>query len=409
MSFMSTWGYGMNCFLCGMMIQTGDQRFKGLAISERKYWDEKEVQRDHMVPASEVEETDFAKSSTQWTHFFRAGEQTIHPSRTQSCRREMYAEIALVVEGPPDSSLSLTGIGFHDSSVRAVVPASPEQACSVAPSCASHRKRQCKMFRVRDNSLIPVDINYNRLRFGYPVHAHCWTLVDNVIGLEVVKKNLHAFCETMYEYWSDHRGHWHTYVHQGTGPACRYKWRQPGVRQLEAMPPSIWTTRSHAPDSPLRLPKVQKMIQQVERRAEQPSRVGYRASSIVHLPLEFQIMIVDELYVPPDFSRNEVRGVRRALRALGWKLPDQYWISRCSMDLGFDVMEIPNVERVADWGEFCTTLEYSLAGSKWWCASGLALREAILNRLKAVQPRFLERVDCENEAVQLSDAPNGEI
>jgi hypothetical protein len=69
------------------------------------------------------------------------------------------------------------------------------------------------------------------------------------------------------------------------------------------------------------------------------------------------------------------------------------------MDLGSDVMGIPNIDRVTDWGEFCTTLEYSLAGSKWWCESGLALREAIFNRLKAVQPRFLERVNCENKAV----------
>jgi hypothetical protein len=263
------------------------------------------------------------------------------------------------------------------------------------------------MFTVRGNSLIPLDINYRRLPFGYPVHAHCWTLVDNVIGLDIVEKNLHAFCEVVYEFWSDHRGHWYTPVYHGTGLACRYKWRQPGVRQVEAKPPSIWSTRSHASDSPLRLPKVQKMIQQVEHRTEEPSRVGYRASPIVHLPLEIQIMIVDELYVLPDFSRNDVRGVRRALRALRWKLPDQYWISRCSMDLGFDVMGIPNIERVTEWGEFCTTLEYRLAGSKWWCESGLALREAILNRLKAVQPRFLERVHCENKAVGLSDATNG--
>ncbi|KAL3490302.1 hypothetical protein BJX62DRAFT_238282 [Aspergillus germanicus] len=384
MAFMSTWGYGMNCFLCGMRIQTGDQRFKGLAIPERKDWAEREVQGDYMVPASEVEESDFAKSSTQWIHSFRAA-----------------------VEGPPDSPLSLTGIGFHDSDVVAVVPASPEQACIVASSCASHGKRQCKMFSVRGNSLIPLDNNYRRLPFGYPVHAHCWMLVDYVIGLDVVEKNLDAFCEAGYEYWSNHRGH--TPVYHGTGPACGYNWRQPGIRQMEVRPQNIWTTRSHASDSPLRLPKVQKMIEQVGHRADEPSRVGYRASSIVHLPLEIHIMIVDELYVLPDFSRNDVRGVRRALRALGWKPPDQYWISRCSMDLGFDVMVIPNIDNVADWGEFCTTLEYSLAGSKWWCASGLAHREAILNRLKAVQPRFLKRVGCENKAVGLGDGPNGEM
>jgi hypothetical protein len=117
-------------------------------------------------------------------------------------------------------------------------------------------------------------------------------------------------------------------------------------------------------------------------------------------------MIVDELYVLPNFSRNDVRGVRRALRALWWKLPDKYWISRCSMDLGFDVMGIPNIDKVTDWGEFCTTLEYRLAGSKWWCASGLALRESILNRLKTVQERFLERIELEKDAVEISDASN---
>jgi hypothetical protein len=85
MTFMSTWGYGMNCFLCGMKMQTADERSKGLAIPERKDWAEKEVQGDHMVPASEVEETDFAKSSTQWTHFFRAGEQlSSHPTLSRA-------------------------------------------------------------------------------------------------------------------------------------------------------------------------------------------------------------------------------------------------------------------------------------------------------------------------------------
>jgi hypothetical protein len=70
------------------------------------------------------------------------------------------------------------------------------------------------------------------------------------------------------------------------------------------------------------------------------------------------------------------------------------------MDLGFDVMGIPNIDKVADWGEFCTTLEYKLAGSEWWCVSGLALRESIPNRLKTVQERFLKRVDSEIDAVE---------
>jgi hypothetical protein len=75
MSFMSTWGHGMNCFLCGMMIQAGDRRFKGLAIPERKDWAEKELKEDQLVSAPEVEETAFGKLSTQWGHFFRASEQ----------------------------------------------------------------------------------------------------------------------------------------------------------------------------------------------------------------------------------------------------------------------------------------------------------------------------------------------
>jgi hypothetical protein len=75
MSFMSAWAHGMNCFLCGMIIQESDGRFQGLAIPERKDWAAKELKKDHLVPATEVEETDFAKLSTQWAHFFRAGEQ----------------------------------------------------------------------------------------------------------------------------------------------------------------------------------------------------------------------------------------------------------------------------------------------------------------------------------------------
>ncbi|CEL06878.1 hypothetical protein ASPCAL10048 [Aspergillus calidoustus] len=185
MSFMSTWGHGMNCFLCGMMIQAGDRRFKGLAIPERKGWAEKELKGDQLVLAPEVEETSFGKLSTQWGHFFRA-----------------------IVEGPPDSTLVLTGIGFRENDSKAVVPASPGKACIVAPSCASHGKRQCKVFRARGRRIFPLDDNYSNLRFGYPVHAHCWMLVDHVIGLGIVEKNLRAFCETLYEYWSKHAQHW---------------------------------------------------------------------------------------------------------------------------------------------------------------------------------------------------------
>jgi hypothetical protein len=142
-------------------------------------------------------------------------------------------------------------------------------------------------------------------------------LVDHVIGLEVVENNLRAFCETMYEYWGKHAQHWQVNLPHPTDPACRYIWRQPGVHQPEAKAICPWSAKSHASNCPVHLPKVQKMIRQVASRSEETSRVGYPAQPLVHLPLEIRIMIVDEPYILPNFSRNDVRGVRRALRALG--------------------------------------------------------------------------------------------
>jgi hypothetical protein len=151
-----------------MMIQACDRRFKGLAIPERKDWAEKELKGDQLVPAPEVEGTAFGKLSTQWGHFFRASEQfdpwpaEEAPMRTLlSCGRSS------------DSTLSLTGIGFRENDSKAVVPASPGKACIVAPSCASHGKRQCKVFRARGGWIFPLDVNYSNLRFGHPAHAHC--------------------------------------------------------------------------------------------------------------------------------------------------------------------------------------------------------------------------------------------
>ncbi|KAJ0413851.1 hypothetical protein BJY00DRAFT_319413 [Aspergillus carlsbadensis] len=419
MSFVSTWASWMDCLLCGMRIEPGDIEFQGLAVRERPDWTQKELRGEHLVLATEVEETAFVKRSAQWAHFFRG-----------------------VIEGPrPDSPLSLTGIGFRETDNKAVVPASPDKASIIAPNCAPHRKHQYKFFRARgDPSSTPFDHNHKKLPVGYPVHAHCRALVDAVIGRDVVAKNLRAFCETLYESWDTIPNGWHGDLGcHSASPSCRYSWRQPGVRQLRVEPPYLWTSgrrykyaysnASHASDSPLRLPKVQGVIRRVARRVQEDERrVGYgygygygypatrsslasvasSSSSLVHLPLEIKIMIIDELYMLPDFSRNAVSLVRRTLHALGWNLPNSYWISRCSMDLGFDVMGIPNIDKVVDWGEFCTTLEYKLAGNRWWCISGLALRESILNRLKAVRGTFLKRVERENKAVEISEISNGE-
>ncbi|KAL2839119.1 hypothetical protein BJY01DRAFT_219435 [Aspergillus pseudoustus] len=222
--------------------------------------------------------------------------------------------------------------------------------------------------------------------------------MGRVVPLQLVDHNLRAFVGAMCEYWEAHMGTWNVAMSHEMGRPCIYRWRQSSVKLADVRTRYRRRVEHHLSDSPLRPPKLQAILEQVAgwgRKAEE--QIVKPTLRKPHLPLEVQIMIIDELYKVPHFNRNRVRDVRNLLRAFQWTLPDQYWISRCNLDLGFDIMGIPNMENVTDWGDFCTTLQYKLPGSTWWCTSGLALREAVLYRLKVVKEGFLKRVEGTNE------------
>ncbi|OOO14214.1 Histone core domain protein [Aspergillus oryzae] len=169
-----------------------------------------------------------------------------------------------------------------------------------------------------------------RERIGYPIHAHCWVILDRVIGHEMVQKHLREFTRAVEAYWS-----------QCTG------------------------------------------VGRVELR---------RDSVIVNPPLDVAILIVDQIYGSRPCSLEMLRDTRNLLEAFQWKLPDTYWRTRCESRLVFEMDDLIRENRPVNWKEFCLGLEELLLDKDWFCNSGMRIRLRTLTSLGGIKECFLDLV-----------------
>ena len=139
---------------------------------------------------------------------------------------------------------------------------------------------------------------YKGKNFGFPVHVHCWVLLNHVIPTKLIESNMEKLVRAAQKYWRS-RGLW------GAQDFQLSLWRPKQLRFRARS--SYWRRKDWSPKgsnyacdiyrNPLMVPEVQKAIDSA--RKTKKERVQSRYSDV---PLEVAIMIA-ELICPIDYTR----------------------------------------------------------------------------------------------------------
>jgi hypothetical protein len=117
-------------------------------------------------------------------------------------------------------------------------------------------------------------------QIGYAVHAHCWILVDRIIGFELVEDNLKIFLNTVEKFWAENVELWH-----------RDPWYEPGSpvssRTSDSLDEPTW-------ENPAILPRIQEIVEKAIRQPYADSQSRQTLSSAVsHIPFDIAIQLVE--------------------------------------------------------------------------------------------------------------------
>ncbi|RDW74542.1 uncharacterized protein DSM5745_07204 [Aspergillus mulundensis] len=385
----------LTCIVCGMETSSWTPN---KIDKERPDWRKMREQNPHqpvIIPASDLEAVDFIgeELATLWAAFYRA-----------------------IIDDPTTNSLFISGINRKgDCTCPGPVINDPDKACVFFMP----RRRGRAQSRFTD--FHPVNMSgydKNRAagkRIGYAIHAACWLLLDRVIGADLVTNNLRAFVDTVSAFWKKpaNRCSWETESIWEVGPPeqdpqCWYEPDSVGLRKIEEVGeldedgyPREFTKRDiHAPNNPFRIVDIAELVGRVAlpKQGEgvdgsfQPNGTSSAIAAICCLPTDIALLIVDTIYTTREFCRARVQDTRNLLRATGWVLPRSYWVARCNPAVVFEVQDLLDSGKAADWAALCLGLEELQLHPDWYCNSGLNHRRKILGFLAEIKEGFAERL-----------------
>ncbi|KAL4882475.1 hypothetical protein BJY04DRAFT_217385 [Aspergillus karnatakaensis] len=365
------WDRYLTCLICGSDIADYNPRF----ISSRKDWvrlKRRRRWRSTIVPAKEIEEDDFASNPQD-------------------------------SPGPPDKRI----LPLRNW-LRLVLPALPlrsgdENRARIAGIIL---KTDCWNVHYYMANIMGHDENREAgQRIGYPVHAHCWKLANQIIGPGMVKPNLAVLVQSIESFWQNNFANWK--FRPGT---CALKHDQrPRRRRVQK---HEWgTARFHGPamvNEPEGLLRIRDLEAVATRYivTNQPHRqpTPSLASSYTNIPVDIAMNIMDMVLGdsrPGYVQEQSIRDARNTLAAFQWKLPDEFWIARTmeaqSMLLignGGARDDLVNL----DWNRFGPAY-YSLTRRPHWLEkSGSNHLARVLGILDQVERIFNEAIAKENAA-----------
>ncbi|KAL4865330.1 hypothetical protein BDV12DRAFT_200272 [Aspergillus spectabilis] len=354
------WDRHLTCVICGADIPDYNPRFLG----NRSDWarlNKKRHGRSVIVPATEVEETDLTRYPEEWMQFHRA---ILYDSAT--------------------TEYSISGITCGTSAQPwRSVPWDADKA-RIAGRVLGNDRWNANYYMA---NLKGHDENREAgRRIGYPVHAHCWLLLDRVIGLDFVKQNLREFIYTVEAFWSEHWIDWK--VKLGTPWSVASKHVVPVAVKYNKNTLFPAARMANQPCSPCKSRDLEDLVSR-SIFGGSPSRAARPAlaASYTNIPVDIALNIVDMLYTGRPLCREGVYDTRNLLNALQWKLPDSYWI-RKSIEHRSALFEAEG--RVApgspfDWATFSLGFQALMVRPNWFCKSGVCHRQRvlfILNRMK---------------------------
>lgn len=313
----------------------------------------------------------------------------------------------LVLDDPKTNKLQISGIshGYFGWYPRPA-PVDPNRAVIYRGAIREDRR-----WNVEFHMANLFEPDWNREageRVGYPIHVHCWLLLDRFIAHNVIKQNLRLFIQVIEEFWKANKEEWGRWVLHIPGDpdpemdGCY----EDGIHWLKRQsdvpkPMNIRVLDDeksrpvHWPANPLRIPDIQELTERVTR-SYNHLRLDRHPAKAANLPLDIAMIIIDTIYQSQPHSRQRIEDTRNILVAFGWILPNAYWQSRCNPQLVFEVDDLIKAGPVIDWAEFCLGLEELLLDEDWYCNSGLNNRGRILKLFKGIKEQFDKTIKQEN-------------
>lgn len=220
------------------------------------------------------------------------------------------------------------------------------------------------------------DRNQNFYPHGFPVHAYCWRVIDQIIG-SVAEEELDLFVQTLRERWQKRPFEVNRCV------VNRY-WAGKDPEYGVLIPQCLIAT-ADPEDIPEMKDIVDRAIKETARKQER-SKLGSRGH--FDLPLDIQLLVID--YLRPRDARN-------ALAGLGWQVPLSYWRGRCSSAIKY-IHEIEDAKSKEIDLEFLyqEVEELFSKNNKKKASYGLKNRKRIFRILEGTKKLFFSRLAEKN-------------
>ncbi|KAG2414037.1 hypothetical protein HFD88_003228 [Aspergillus terreus] len=328
------------------------------------------------VPSMLLEQTSFEKTPTLWSSYYRT-----------------------ILDDPRKDHQSISGICSNDSIYGRpaafrpfrYIPPDPQTARILGTARGSNKASISFCMA----TMFEPDLNREMgRRIGYPVHVHCWMLMDRVIGHDAVKEHLSVFIEALHNFWSTRSDIWGIdLVHEPEESPCYDEGDQYWLRRHRIRdPPLRWLPKVHGPGNPVHIQGMEALIARATQTSDsdadaQPQR---RYGSIfANVPLEIVEYMVDVILETQPNSEGAPDDIRNMLEAFQWKLPGSYWRSRCPVNLLFELDDLSQKGATVNWGEVWFELEQLLFRREWYCESGLKNRGRTLKMLYDLKYCFL--------------------
>lgn len=321
----------------------------------------------------------------------------------------------LVLDDPKTNQMSLSGTS-HGSSLKPwelPIPRDPQRA--FIRNLALDENHSNADFHMAN--LFGRDKNRKAgERIGYPIHPHCWLLLERFVGNDLILSNLHAFVRAVREFWKKNKKHWGIFLNHvsvdgsewlewpdcGRGTPCTHWLKEPRTctsdedrdhYMMLAMQDEL--RKWHTPGSPLRIPDIQRLITQNIQPQKDNSGQGHPGihSQAFCLPLDIAVMVVDLIYETQPHCQQRIDDIRNLLEAFRWTLPDTYWQARCNTELLFELDDLIKSGTAVKWSGLCLGIEELLLDDNWYCNSGLNNRARTLKQLNGIKEGFLRRLN----------------
>ena len=235
--------------------------------------------------------------------------------------------------------------------------------------------------------------NDKNQQIGYLIHAHCWVLLDHVIGHELIERNLRIFLNAITKFWKENHALWNPLLldddYDGTFYPIHQRLREtPQTTENNYIKMECVDTLQN----PVIVPEIRALINQTVRACFENDDRSARPRQTVafDVPLEIAMMIVNVIYDNIYYNQASIYDLRNMLTAFQWRLPNSYWQSRCKKYLIFEFDELIRNNQTVDWQFLCLRTEELFLKDGWYDGGGLKNRGRILQLLQGLKKIFLE-------------------